>query len=61
MNYPSYIELPAKKAFSVFPALFKMLPRHIVLELLSDDKYIVRISNYGELEFGYSSDNWHIN
>lgn len=61
MKYPNYIQMSAKKAFSLFPALFTELPRYIVMELLTDDDYIVRIDKNGYFEFGYSSDNWHIN
>ena len=50
-------EMPFSVAIKKYPAIKSLFPLEILLDFVSDDKYIVRLSNK-RLEIGYKDDQW---
>ena len=55
-----YIEMPFQVFIKECPEAIELFPSEFRSMLLSDNDYIVRLSDDGSLEVGYKSDNWSI-
>ena len=58
-----FIQVSFKEFCSGCPDLAELIRKDmpdLYHDLLTDDNYVVRISEDGQVEFGYSTDDWYI-
>lgn len=55
-----FIEMPFQVFIENCPKAIELFPPEVRSMLMSDDNYIVRLSEDGTLELGYKSDKWLI-